>query len=214
MPNIVYLYGFASSPLSIKGRFFHQQFAVVGVEVHQPQLDGGDFNSLTISKQLEVVARAVDELEPVVLMGSSMGGYLAALYAAKEPEKCPPLILMAPAFDFANRWADRLGPEDMSKWKDTGTLEVHHYGTDRREPLGYALYEDALNYEAFPAVTQQALIFHGRHDEVVDPQLSVEFSWGKPNVHLELLDSDHQLLNVTDEMWDRASTFTMDCEPV
>ncbi len=207
MPNIVYLHGFASSPLSTKGRFFNQQFAVIGADVHQPQLDGGDFSSLTISKQIAVVSDAVDELSPVLLMGSSMGGYLAALYAAGEPDKCPPLVLMAPAFDFANRWSERLGPEDMEEWKLNGSYSVHHYGDDRRESVGYALYEDALTHDAFPDVTQKTLIFHGRNDEDVDPQLSVEFSWGKPNVQLEIVDSDHQLLNVTDLMWERTSSF-------
>jgi pimeloyl-ACP methyl ester carboxylesterase len=207
MPNIVYLHGFASSPLSTKGRFFNQQFAVIGADVSQPQLDAGDFSSLTITKQLAVVSDAVDELKPVLLMGSSMGGYLAALYAVAEPEKCPALMLMAPAFDFANRWSDRLGPEDMEEWKQTGSFELHHYGNDRRESVGYELYEDALKHDAFPAVTQRTLVFHGRYDEDVDPQLSVEFSWGKPNVQLELVDSDHQLLNVTDLMWERTASF-------
>ncbi len=207
MPNIVYLHGFASSPLSAKARFFQRRFAEIGAVLHRPRLDEGRFGSLTIGSQLRVAADAVGALEPVLLMGSSMGAYLAALLAAREPEQCPPLVLMAPAFDFARRWAQRLTPQEMENWKKSDSLEVYHYGAQRREKVGYRLYADALAYEAFPAVSQKTLIFHGRRDEDVDPQVSVEFSRGKPNVELELLDSDHQLLDATDILWRRVAAF-------
>ncbi len=207
MPNIVYLHGFASSPLSAKARFFERRFAAIGAAVHRPRLDEGDFGSLTIGSQLRVVADAADALEPVLLMGSSMGGYLAALHAAREPERCPPLVLMAPAFDFARRWSQRLTPAEMENWKKSDSLEVYHYNTQRREKVGYRLYAEALTYDAFPAVSQKTLVFHGRRDRDVDPQLSIEFARDKPNVELQLLDSDHQLLDATDIVWRRTATF-------
>ncbi len=141
---------------------------------HRPRLDEGDFGSLTISRQLRVVADAIDTLDPVLIMGSSMGAYLAALHAARDPEICPPLILMAPAFDFARRWSERLTPAEMENWKKSGGLDVYHYGAQRREKVGYRLYADALTYDALPAVSQKTLIFHGRRDKDVDAQLSVE----------------------------------------
>ena len=109
MPNIVYLHGFGSGPDSTKGRFFQRNFSMIGAEVHQPDLAEGDFQGLTITGQLAVVDRAVREREPVLLAGSSLGGYLAALYAARHPERVPSLVLLAPAFGFARRWAEQLG---------------------------------------------------------------------------------------------------------
>ena len=134
VPNIIYLHGFASGPRSSKGRFFHKQFAMIGADLHQLDLVPGDFKDITISGQLEIVGKAVDELKPSLLIGSSLGGYLAALYAAREPEKTPPLVLIAPAFDFARRWAERLG-SDMDEWKRSGELGVYHYGLERIEPV-------------------------------------------------------------------------------
>ena len=75
--RIVYLHGFASSPQSSKARYFARRFAEKGIEFVVPQLDQGDFEHLTITGQLAVVETAVAG-KPAVLMGSSLGGYLAA----------------------------------------------------------------------------------------------------------------------------------------
>src|SRR5260370_37586358 len=99
----------------------------------------------------------------VALVGSSMGGYLAALYAAQHPEVAR-LVLLAPAFGFARSWA--AAPE-AEAWRKTGFLDVYHYGEKRTRRLGYHLIEDALGYGDFHAFQQPALICHGLHDTVV-----------------------------------------------
>ena len=83
MNRIVYLHGFASSPLSTKAQFFLRKFQEIGVACEIPQLDSGNFEALTITGQLAAVDRAVGG-QDVTLMGSSLGGYLAALYAARR----------------------------------------------------------------------------------------------------------------------------------
>ena len=135
-----------------------------------------------------------------------MGGYLAALYAARHPE-VEKLLLLAPAFSFASRWPETLGERTMEQWKRTNTLNVFHYSEGREVELGYQLVEDARQYEAYPDVAQPALIFHGRHDTVVPPEYSVKFAERHPNVSLRLLDSDHELANVLDEMWMETEEF-------
>src|SRR4051812_24066806 len=114
--RVVYLHGFASSPQSSKARFFAARFSGVGVPFHAPALDRGDFQSLTITGQLTAISDAVvgqrkqlADGEELVLMGSSLGGYLAALYAERNPKSVDRLILIAPAFQFYRRWRERLG---------------------------------------------------------------------------------------------------------
>ena len=213
MPNVVYLHGLGSSPDSTKGKFFQRNFAMVGAEVYQPDLAEGDFQGLTITAQLAVVDRAVREREPVLLAGSSLGGYLAALYAARNPELVPSLVLLAPAFGFARRWAEQLGEAEMAAWREQGVRLVHHYGAQDSLPIGYQLYEDALQYEDFPDVKQPTLVFHGRLDEIVNPELSTEFAWGRANVQLEFLDSDHQMLDVVETIWEQVAMFYQETEP-
>ena len=74
-----------------------------------PDLAEGDFDQFcTISGQLRVIERVANE-DPVWLIGSSLGGYLAALYAARHPE-AERTHADRPAFDFIARWRERLGP--------------------------------------------------------------------------------------------------------
>ncbi|MEO8596102.1 MAG: YqiA/YcfP family alpha/beta fold hydrolase [Candidatus Solibacter sp.] len=198
MNRILYLHGFASSPASSKARFFAARLRAAGARVDIPDLAAGDFEHLTLSGQLRVIEEAAGG-DPVSLMGSSMGGYLAALYAARHPEVAR-VVLLAPAFRFAKRWEEHLGPAAIAAWRASGTSTVFHYGEGRERNLSSALLDDGYAYEDFPDFRQPALIFHGAHDDVVPSPYSSQFAAAHPNAHLEILDSGHELLNVLDYM--------------
>src|SRR5690242_10304688 len=100
--RVLYLHGFASSPGSRKARFFAERLRKVGCKVEIPDLAQGGFKHLTISGQLQLLERLAAG-EPVMLIGSSLGGYLAALYASQHPE-VDRMILLAPAFRFRELW--------------------------------------------------------------------------------------------------------------
>lgn len=205
MSRIIYLHGFASSPQSRKAQFFRQQFANRGMTLEIPELVDQGFENLTISGQLSVIEKAARG-EPVSLIGSSMGGYLAALYASQHPE-VESLILMAPAFGFARAWGDRLGNDALTDWKRTGFLDVHHYGEGKPARVGYQLIEDALQYPDAPATTQPVLIFHGTQDDVVPPRVSIEYAARHPAVRLQLFEAGHELTEVMEEMWKPVPAF-------
>jgi pimeloyl-ACP methyl ester carboxylesterase len=205
MSHILYLHGFASSPASSKARFFAQYLRSAGATVEIPDLAQGDFLHLTLTRQLEVIEKAAAG-RPVSLVGSSMGGYLAALYAARHPE-VPRVVLLAPAFCFARRWEQRLGADAIAEWRRTGTMDVFHYGENRTVPLASGLIDDACLYPDYPDVRQPALLFHGRHDDVVPPEFSTAFAAGHPAARLELLDSGHDLLNVLNDLAPKIAAF-------
>jgi pimeloyl-ACP methyl ester carboxylesterase len=197
MNRIVYLHGFASGPLSTKARFFGARFGERGVPFEVPDLAAGDFEHLTIAGQLGVVEKACRG-ERVTLIGSSMGGYLAALYAARHAE-VERVVLLAPAFCFARRWADVFGGEIRT---------VFHYGEGRERRLdSEGLVQDAGRYEDYPDVRQPVLIFHGTGDTVVPAHLSETFAASHANVELRLLDSSHELGDVLDVMWTGMAEF-------
>jgi pimeloyl-ACP methyl ester carboxylesterase len=203
--RLVYLHGFASGPSSQKAQFLRGRFAAEGMELEVPNLVSGPFEDLTISGQLAVVEKTVGSA-PAVFFGSSLGGYLAALYASTHHE-VRALVLLAPAFDFARRWAERLGPEMMEEWKRTGWLSVHHYGENREARIGYRLYEDALAFDPYPSVDQPTLIFHGKNDDVVPLSLAEEFVRRRPDTTLFAVDSGHELLEVLDVIWKESRRF-------
>ncbi len=213
MSTIIYLHGFASGTQSQKGRYLHSRFSEVGAKVIQPDLVDGEFRDTTISAQLEVVDRAVRDDEPALLVGSSLGGYLAALFASREPSRVAALVLLAPAFDFVRLWAERLGCEAMDAWRQSGEMPVYHYGLGAMSSIGYGFFEDALRHKPFPAAPQPTVIFHGRNDDLVDPEVSVRYARGKPRVRLELVDSDHQLLDVLEPIGERMLRFCRELEP-
>ena len=205
MTRVVYLHGFASGPQSSKAHFFGRKLAECGVAVEIPQLDGGDFEGLTVTGQLAAIDRAVGG-RPAVLMGSSLGGYLAALYAARHPE-IERLVLLAPAFQFPRRFRERYTPEDLERWQNVGSVAVYHYGYQDECRLGYQFLEDAERYEDEPSFRQPALIIHGVADAVAPAALSQAFAARRPNVTLHLMESDHQLTDVLEPMWGRVRPF-------
>ena len=194
--RFIYLHGFASGPHSRKAQAFHQALGDRGIQLEIPDLAMGDFEHLTISGQLRVIAELLDGA-PCRLTGSSMGGYLAALYAASHPE-VERMVLLAPAFGFVARWREMQGSAGIAIWRDTGWLDVLHYGDRAMRRVHYGLIEDAASFPAFPDFQQPALIFHGTKDAVVPIDLSREFARSRTNACLRELDSDHELLDVLD----------------
>ncbi len=205
MQPLIYLHGFASGPRSSKAQFFRERLSQIGIPLEIPDLAQGDFEHLTITGQLEAVGAAAKG-RPVTLIGSSMGGYVAALYAARHPEVTS-LILLAPAFAFSARWPQVLGEERAQEWARTGVMDVYHFGEGRQRQLSDQLCLDGSRYEDYPDVTQPALILHGRNDTVVPLEHSVRFARGRSNVTLRTLDSGHELLDVLPEIWDESWKF-------
>jgi len=203
--RIVYLHGFASGPQSSKAQFFRAKFAGHGIDCEIPQLDEGDFESLTVTGQLRVVDRAVHG-DRVVLMGSSLGGYLAACYAARH-SNVDRLILLAPAFQFPSRWRKRFAGAELDEWKRTGGKSFYHYAFKGDRRLGYRFVEDAAYYEDEPDFQQPALLIHGKRDDVVPPEVSEAFVRSHPNAQLRQVDSGHELTDVMDTLWAETSQF-------
>ena len=173
-----------------------------------PDLAEGDFSTLTITKQLSLVERLAAG-QNVRLMGSSLGGYLSALYAARHPAQVERLVLLAPAFRLAERWAQRTGPSALADWERNGALPYFHYGEKRDLPLHWQFMADARRYDNYPDFHQPALIFHGADDSVVPLEDSVEFVATHPNARLQVMHSGHELGDCLDEMWTQMSSFLL-----
>jgi len=206
--RVLYLHGFASSPGSHKASFFARQLESAGFPVEIPDLAEGDFERLTITGQLKLIER-ISNGRPVILIGSSLGGYLAALYASRHPE-VDRLILLAPAFQFYQLWANQLGSNQLEAWRKQGIMPIFHYGKNREVPIGFGLMEDASRYEPLPDFCQPTLIFHGNQDPVVPVTYSLAFVERHVNARLVRLESGHELTGVLDTIWRESAPFLLD----
>jgi hypothetical protein len=203
MTRIVYLHGFASTPLSTKAQFFKQKFE--GTPFDIPQLDRGDFEKLTVTSQLQVVDEAVHG-DRVILMGSSLGGYLAALYASRHPN-VERMVLLAPALEFPARWRQRFSGGELDEWRKTCSRSFYHYGYKADRSLSYEFVEDSVQYGDAPDFGQPALIFHGVRDDVVPAEVSERYAALHTNIDLRLVESGHELTDVLDQLWNETAMF-------
>ncbi len=206
MANVLYLHGFASSPRSRKALWFETRFQEFGVKIGVPDLEAGNFRGLTISGMLDRV-KAASGGERVTLMGSSLGGYVAALYAVIWPEEVERLILMAPAFDFARMWLRRIGPEAEEDWRREGTMRMMHYGMGREAEIGWTLMENGLQFPAEPQPVHEALVFHGLSDDVVPVDAARRWCAGHDGRRLVVYEDGHELGEVLEPMWDETRAF-------
>jgi pimeloyl-ACP methyl ester carboxylesterase len=217
---ILYLHGFASGPSSAKGQALAQRFAALGVRLERADLTPGDdgFERSTPLTMLAEAERVRARLRPRAVMGSSLGGYLAALMASRmatgehegaaggPPGSISRLVLLAPAFRLFERWRARLTADDERAWRERG-LDVHHFASNRARRLGWGFMEDAAKLPAFPAVNVPTLCIAGRRDEVV-PLSDVEaFVARTPSARLVVLDDGHELVASLDRIFEEARAF-------
>jgi uncharacterized protein len=207
--RVLYLHGFASSAKSTKAAYFADRFRPHGVTLECPDFNEPDFARLTMSRmlaQLEDVLRGSGE--PATLMGSSLGGTLAVLAAARFADRVNRLVLMAPAVMFAKPGHHLLAADRVASWRERGALPFFHYGYNEERPLNVDFYEDSLQYDAFGAgFPQPTLIFQGRHDRSVDAKTVEAFAASRPNARLTLLEDDHQLISSLPTMWEETARF-------
>jgi uncharacterized protein len=208
--DVIYLHGFASSAGSSKATWFKARFAEHGIVQRTPDFNLPDFSSLTITRMIEQVEAELPATgeRPVVLIGSSLGAFVAVQVARRQAGRVERLVLLAPALDFSGNRLRDLGDRGIDEWRRTGELNVFHHGFGRMVPVRYALFEDAQRYDAMSArLPQPTLIFQGRQDAAVDAVMVERWAKARPGVDLRLLDDDHQLLASLEYIWRETALF-------
>jgi pimeloyl-ACP methyl ester carboxylesterase len=209
-PRVLYLHGFASSAQSSKASYFRTRFAEHGVALETPDFNLPDFSTLTISRMLRQVADSIAARDegPVVLMGSSLGGFVAVQSAVDNPSSVSRLVLLAPALDFSAERVGDLGDRSLEQWRATDRLDVFHYAYGRVIPVHYALFDDAQQYRPLEArVNVPVQVFQGSRDAAVDPATVERWTKTQPHAELHLLDDDHQMLASLEAIWVETARF-------
>ena len=209
--HLIYLHGFATTPAYVQARDFAGRLAERGHSLHAPDLNVPDFDHLTLTAMLartaEAVATLPDDDAPVGLIGASMGGAVALHFADRyrdaEARRVTHLMLLAPALDIVTLRRVEMGEDGLARWRETGSVDTYHWDYGETRPMHYGLFTDLLGYDSDATdVRLPTLIFHATHDEAVPYGQSVRYAKTRPWVDLRLVDSDHQMLDQTDVIFD------------
>jgi hypothetical protein len=198
---VIYLHGFASSAQSSKATYFAEKLRERGITLLTPDLNEPDFSTLTITRMIEQVGALIEGRPevPVVLIGSSLGGFVAVQTVLTYPKRVVRLILLAPALDLKS---GPPGDRTLREWQRSNRMDVFHYAYGRIMPLEYGLYADAQTYDSLNASLPIPIhVFQGIRDTAVDPSTVERWAAARPNVELHLLDDDHQLGSSLDYIW-------------
>jgi pimeloyl-ACP methyl ester carboxylesterase len=205
---LLYMHGFGSGPGSAKARHLAARFAAAGGHLEVPDLTPGDFGfeRSSPSSMLREAERLLERSPgPHAIIGSSLGGYLAAVAAARQPA-IQGLVLLAPAFRLFERWDRRLTEAEREEWRLRGR-EVYHAASACPRRLGWQFHEDARAYPAFPEVWVPTLCIAGRRDETIPLEDVAAFVARTPSARLVEVEDGHELTASLDRVFEEAWGF-------
>ncbi|MBN7795980.1 alpha/beta hydrolase [Parahaliea mediterranea] len=170
-------------------------------------LSGGDFADCTIGMWRDDVLAILDQVAggPQVLVGSSMGGWLALLAALARPQRVAGLLLIAPAPDFTERlYRERLDGDQLRALERQGYCEMVSAYDPEPYIITRKLVEEARSHQllgAGIAIDVPVRVIHGQRDDAVPWQLSLDLldRLRATDVELQLVKAgDHRLSEPAD----------------
>jgi len=152
-PGLVWLGGFRSDMCGSKAEYVENWAKAAGRGNLRFDYSGhggseGKFRDGTISDWAADASSALCNLTkgPQILIGSSMGGWIAMLIALRHPERVGGLVLIAPAPDFTETlmWSG-MNDDTRAKLLADGVLETPSDYSDEPDIITRALIEDGRN---------------------------------------------------------------------
>ena len=176
---------------------FAMMFAERGIAAYAFDFCGGGDTSRSSGTMMEMSVHterddlfdAIDHVKnigiagdnPIIVLGMSQGGYVAAEAAAQRPDEIAGLILFFPAFNindliFANFSSPEEVPESVTIFDQTVSRK---YFTDA---MSEPITQDMESYR------KPVLILHGSEDDVVLPSYSEDAAKHYPNAEFHLIE--------------------------
>lgn len=207
-PHILFCGGFHSSMQGTKAIAF--KLLCAEHDWHYTRFDyrghgqsGGNSASFTLTDWLDDTLAVLDEQQlPTVLVGSSMGAWLATLAALHRPDLVKALVLIAAAPDFPQELiVPKLSVADVWDLQQGQVVNLEN-AYDSPHPITQALLDSAnqlslLNGDKLQKLACPARLIHGTADVDVPYDLSARLMDKLPEGHdarLSLLHkADHRL---------------------
>jgi pimeloyl-ACP methyl ester carboxylesterase len=214
-PTVVWIGGFRSDmegtkALALDAAARERGWAFLRYDHFAHGQSSGDWRQATIGRWREDAVALIDSLKgPAILVGSSMGGWVALLAALARPEAVAGLVLINPAQDFTETlmWPGLADHERQAILRDGETVVVEEGPPG--EGLGSyvltrAMFEEARDWLLLGApvrIVAPTHILQGRADDTVpwghSIQLVERLAGG--DVRLDMIEGgDHRLSKPAD----------------
>lgn len=210
-PTVVWLGGFKSDMAGTKAQALadwamENGRAYVRFDYFGHGESDGDFARGTITRWREDALAVIDELTAgeLVLVGSSMGGWLSCLVAAVRASRLRGMVLIAPAPDFTEKlMAPEMSADDRIELAKTGVwMRPSDYGDPY--PITRELLEDGARWSILPGpvpVEAPVRILQGGADPDVPWRHALELAQALRSddvVFTLIKDGDHRLSRPAD----------------
>ena len=211
-PTVVWLGGFKSDMAGTKAQALADWARASGraylrFDYFGHGISDGEFREGTISRWRADALAVLDHLVEgrAVLVGSSMGGWLACLVAMAAPARIAALVLVAPAADFTEKlMRPGLPPDGRAALARDGVwLRPSPYG-EEPYPITRALLEDGARWSILDSevpIEAPVRILQGGEDPDVPWRHALEMAQaikGRDVVFTLIKDGDHRLLRPQD----------------
>ena len=204
-PTVVFLPGYASDMHGSKAMALDAWAAANGralvrFDYRGCGASGGDFEAFMLEDWRDDALAAIDATAgPLVLVGSSMGGWLMLLAAFARPERIAALVGIAAAPDFTD-WG--FTPEQKAMLaSDARLVEPSAYGDPLVTTLAFWESGQRLRLPAIVDVDCPVRLLHGQRDADVPWHHSVDLAsrMRSDDVQVTLIkDGDHRLSRPAD----------------
>jgi pimeloyl-ACP methyl ester carboxylesterase len=212
-PGVFFLGGFRSDMSATKAQRLAQWChgkgrAFVRFDYSGHGASGGKFEEGTIGSWLEDALAIFDSFAqgPQILVGSSMGGWIAQLLARARPERIHGLLTIACATDFTERLLWPILNDSMkTDLQDNGMIELPSAYEGSSYPITLRLLEDGKDHLLLDRpipISCPVRMIHGLADRDVPWQISLETSHRivSDDVHLTLIKNGGHRLSGEQEL--------------
>jgi pimeloyl-ACP methyl ester carboxylesterase len=205
-PTVVFLPGFRSDMNGDKAAALATSCAVRGqamlrFDYSGHGASGGGFEDGTIGRWADDALAVIDQMSdgPLLLVGSSMGGWIALLAARERPERVVGLLGIAAAPDFTEvlMW-QAMNFEQRAVLMSTGVLVVPSHYSDPY-PITRTLIEDGRNHLLLQkpiALDCPVRLLHGQCDPDVPWEFALRIADQLSSRDVQVIlvkDGDHRL---------------------
>lgn len=209
----VFVHGFRSTRLGDKSQAFMEHAIQKGYSWRSFDLRGhgdsdGLFEAFTLSNALQDLLSVLDSIgdREILLVGSSLGGWLSLLAAQRRFPQIKAMMLIAPAFNFIQNFFGSLPQRQLDAWANSGRCEFTDIYDGSTFSLHHKILDDAKSYTKLPTTWPNhcpVKIIHGDQDQVVSLDISRQLTerYATENIDLHVIEGgDHRLNQYIPEM--------------